>query len=361
MNVAIACDYRGVLGVSKYTPPYIRTNEEVERIFAQNGVLTDSGQPITAESIEKLVDIKERHLASPDQDTSELAFRAGASVLCKMCLRWEDMNVCMVGSSSHVNNFPGTVHHMLNRPIYNPDNHQIHPEATDISVACSSGVTALIYVARALLCEPDYEFGMAIGAETIASRMATWKIQNDDLWGDGAGAWILEKTDKDRGFICADMGSDAALTYLTRSVGYGTHIENSLTKEQQKLGPFILVEGHEVHRYVIDNIHYWVNRLIAKANSVLSKQGKHEIAVNDLDLIITHQANGKIYHRPAKKLKVPETLFYNNIAYYGNTSAASIPIAMTDAIEEGRIGPGSLVALVSFGGGMGWASSLWKL
>lgn len=364
-NIAIASTHLGHLGIGKYVPLYIRGNDEAAILLHENGIRSNSGQPIKPEDITKLVGIERRHLAARNQNVSDLAFHAAGSALCTTGLSWEDMDVCMVGSSSHENNFPGTTHWMLKNPIMNPDHHRIKPEATDLSVACSSGLTAMVYVARALMCEREYEYGLAVGAEVVGSHMTNWRTQNDDLWGDGASAIILEKSrNDDRGIICTDLGSDAGLVGYTRSVGWGTHNEDSpfsdLSKEERALGRHIMVRGHDVQRYVLTNLDTWISRVIDKANR-LRQTNQPEIAIGDIDLIITHQANSRIYNTPAKRLGIQPDKFFSNIAEYGNTSSASVFIALADAVEQKVIGPGSLIILTAFGGGMSWVSVLMRL
>lgn len=340
-----------VAGVGKYLPERVVGNEEIVSIFAAHGLAqTSSGKPLTARGIEDLIGIRERHWAAPDQNTSDLAFLAGQAALEKAGITWNDLSIIRLGSSSPEAFFPNTACltlHKATRPRI---------EAVDILAACTSGVAAMVDVKRALEDEPDYRYGLAIGAEVLASRMTDFTDVNSDLWGDGAGAVVLKKTgDSKAGIICSVLGSDSEKTHLTLSVGKGTRLGDDQAR------PNIYLVGYEVQRFIQQVIPWLIPETIAKANRILASRQESMITLDDIDLFAVHQANSKIFRGPANKLGIPLEKVPVNVDRYGNTSSAAALLVLCEAIEQGRVGPGSLVMLVTFGGGLNWASLLLRL
>lgn len=349
-----------IAGAGKYLPDRIVTNEEVVEIFRRNGVTeTPSGQPLTPEWIEKLVGIRERHWAAPSQNTSDLALLATKLALIHSGFCIEEMNVVAVGTSSPESFFPSTACNML----YQAQS-ETRPEAFDLLAACTSGIYALVSVERALRCEKDYHQGLAIGAEVLATRMTNFTDINSDLWGDGAGAVVLKKVQHDvqteigssSGIICSILGSDPSLAPLTRSIGKGTRPDDSCGR------PSIYFNGHEVQKFVLKIIPELIEETIAKANDTLFYEGnKEKISLDDISLFAVHQANGRIYESPAKKLGIPLEKFYINVDVYANTSSAAVLIVLCEAMEKGLVKKGDLVLLIGFGSGLTWGSVLLRL
>lgn len=346
-----------VAGYGMAVPELVVDNQMMVDIFCQHGVNeTPGGQPLTPGWINDIVGIEKRHYVGRDENTSDLAFAAAEMALKDAGISWEDLNIIRVGTSSPESFFPSTACLTGLKAAIVP-----HCEASDILAACTGGLQAIVEVQRALLCEPDYQFGLAIGAEVIAPRMLDFTDINSDLWGSGAGAVVLKKsgyfTKKHGlgGIICSILGAYPEKADTTHSVGKGSRYED------QMLTPNTFLVGREVQKFVISIIQELVPLTIAKANKVFAHFYEPTISIDDIDLFITHQANSRIYERPAKTLGIPVDKFYCNIANYGNTSTASIFIALYEAIHARRIKKGDLIMLIGFGGGLTYGSVLLRL
>lgn len=344
-----------VAGTGSHMPDHVVSNLEIVVRMNEHGLThTPGGKPITPEGIESLVGIHERRWSDKDENTSDHALKAANQALERAGITWQDLNVIRIGSSSPEKTFPNTACLTLEK-AKGPK-----IEAIDVSAACTSGVVAMIDVERALYREHDYEYGLAIGAEVIATRMADPGDLNSNLWGDGAGAVVLSKSNhhSKSGIICSIQGSIPEAASLTESVGKGTRPEDYCQK------PNIMFCGHDIQRFVLDLIPDLIPRTIAKANQVCSREGIQEnlpITLDDIEMFAVHQANARIFDTPAKKLGIPSSKFFVNVDRYGNMSSASVMVCLVEMIEKGLVGPGSLVMLISFGGGITYASLLVRL
>jgi 3-oxoacyl-[acyl-carrier-protein] synthase-3 len=342
-----------VAGTGKYLPDFVASNDFVIARMAEHGLThTPGGKPITAEGIESLVGVRERRFTSETDNTSDHAVRAASQALARAGVSWQHLSVIRIGSSSPEKFFPSTACLALNK-VGGPG-----IEAVDVSAACTGGLIAMVDVQSRLLAEPDYQYGLAVGAEVLAARMADFGDLNSDIWGDGAGAVVLAKApeEEERGIICSVVGSIPEAAGLVDSVGKGTRPEDFCRR------PGTVYKGHEIQRFILNLLPDLIPRTIKKANDVLAREGRSRpIEVTDIDAFAVHQANSRIFRTPAEKLGIPESKFFVNVDRYGNTSAASVMICLTEMIEQGVVGPGSLVMLVSFGGGITWASLLMRL
>ena len=344
-----------VAGTGKRLPDHIATNAEVIQKMADNDCThTPGGKPITPEMFESLVGIRERRYSYDDENTSDHALKAANQALERAGITWQDLSVIRIGSSSPEKFFPNTSCLTLNK-AGGPG-----IEAIDVLAACTSGLVAMVDVQRALLTEHDYNYGLAIGAEVIATRMADFSDLNANLWGDGAGAVVLAKAPREehRGIICSIQGSIPEAAPLTESIGKGTRPEDFCRK------PGIMFEGHDIQRFVLKLIPDLIPRTIEKANDVLALEKMFHtrpIELGDIDMFGIHQANARIFDTPAKKLGIPKSKFFVNVDRYGNTSSAAVLICLAEMIEQGLVGPGSLVMLISFGGGITYGSLLVRL
>jgi len=345
-----------VAGTGKYLPEFVASNDWVIATMAQHGLThtPGRGQPITSEMIESLVGIRERRYSADTENTSDHALKAANQALARAGISWQDLSVIRLGSSSPEKFFPSTACLTLFKAS-GPG-----VEAVDDLAACTSGLVAMIDVQRALLIEPNYQYGLAIGAEVLATRMVDFSDLNANLWGDGAGAVVLAKAphEEDRGIICSILGSIPDAAPLTESVGMGTRISDLGAK------PNIRLRGHDIQRVVLDLIPDLIPRTIAKANEVLAQKqafSRPPLEIGDVDIFAVHQANARIFDLPAKKLGIPKNKFFVNVDRYGNMSSASVMVCLTEIIEQGLVGPGSLVMLISFGGGITYGSLLVRL
>lgn len=339
-------------------PERIVTNQDTVEIHAQHGTLTPSGNPPTAEGIEKLVGIRERHFLEDDEDITEHAFIACDEAIRKAGISWNDINVIRVGSSSPVSYYPATACRILSMASVTGI------EAVDVLLACTSSIASIIDIYRALSVEPNYKYGLAVGAEAC-SRMINWDDINANLWGDGAGAILFEKVHtigdvRNPGIICTHLDSKPEGVDQAESIGYGT--KASYRKpESHGIYPNVFFNGPEVQKFVIQTIIDSIPLTIEKANQVFRTQHEPLITIDDVDLFVIHQANGRAPDRPAKVLGIPREKFFMNVDRYGNTSSASILIALDEAIETGRAKKGDLVLLIGFGAGLTSGTVLLRL
>ncbi|MBM2820487.1 MAG: fabH [Candidatus Berkelbacteria bacterium] len=344
-----------IAGTGKHLPDHIASNPEVVQKMTEHGrTHTPGGKPITPEMLETLVGIRERRWSGDDENTSDHALKAANQALERARITWQDLSIIRIGSSSPEKFFPSTACLTL----FKAKGPGI--EAVDCLAACTSGLVAMIDVQRALLSEQNYKYGLAVGAEVLATRMADYADLNSNLWGDGAGAVVLAQApeEENRGIICSIQGSIPEAAPLTESVGKGTRPDDFCRK------PNIAFSGHDIQRFVLDLIPDLIPRTLEKANDTLVRDkafGGQPIKLGDIDMFAVHQANVRIFDIPAKKLGIPKSKFFVNVDRYGNTSSASVLICLAEMIEQGLVGSGSLVMLVAFGGGITYGSVLVRL
>jgi 3-oxoacyl-[acyl-carrier-protein] synthase-3 len=218
--------------------------------------------------------------------------------------------------------------------------------AFDLNAACSGFVYALS-VANGLIASGQHENILVIGADTL-SRWVDWTDRGTCvLFGDGAGALVLQRSDSPTGVRSCILGSDGsgASSLMVPAGGSKTPVTLEQIQNRQN---FIKMKGPEVYRFAVNVMAQATQQAIAAAG----------MTIEDIDLFIPHQANIRIINSAMKALKIPAEKVFTNVERYGNTSAASIPIALCEAIAEGRVQAGSNLALVGFGAGLSWASAV---
>ena len=221
-----------------------------------------------------------------------------------------------------------------------------HAGAFDVNAACSGFVYALS-VGSNMIAGGQYENVLVVGADTL-SRWVDWTDRGTCvLFGDGAGAVILQRTETETGLRSCILGSDGSGVNSLMIPGGGSRnpvtIE-SLPSRQQ----FIKMKGPEVYRFAVQVMVQATQQALASAH----------LTVDDIDLFIPHQANIRIIQSATKSLKLPPEKVFTNVQKYGNTSAGSIPIALCEAIELGRIRHGSNLVFVGFGAGLSWGAAV---
>lgn len=347
-------------------PGRIVTNDDIIKILLAHGaVKPGTDQPwqpgeLTSQKIVDLVGIRERRWVTDEPNTSDLALFAAEKALADAGIGWEDVGILAIGSSTPEALWPSTACFVLNKVIRKKTAAGEWPEsegktklripAFDLLAACTSSLYAVDLVRKHLLFgETKAEYGLALGAEVL-SRVLDFSDTNADLWGDGAGAVVLKKDEGPSGIICSQLGNDPWFAETTHSVGKDMRVH------EKPSHPNIWIKGHEVQKFVLKIIPELVGRTLAQANEAPDR--KREITLADVGLIICHQANARIFEFPAKKLGIPVEKFYVNVDRRGNCSSASVLMALCEAVEEGRIRKGDLIMLMSFGGGLTWASML---
>ncbi len=323
--------YSRIVGWGMYVPPRVITNEDLAQIVETSD-----------EWIRTRTGIRERHIVDkPSESTATLATRAARAALEKAGLPPTALDMIILATSSPEHLFPATA------CIVQDAIGAVNAGAYDLSAACSGFVYGLA-MAHGLIVSEQANTVMVIGAETL-SRLVDWSDRNTCvLFGDGAGAVILQGSDQPGGVLSSVLGSDGSGAYLLSLPAGGSRLPASL--ETVRNGDhYIKMDGKAVFRFA--------TRVMAEATrQVVEKAG---LTLDDIDLIVPHQANIRIIETSVvKQLKFPKEKVFINLERYGNTSTASIPIALVEAVEQGLIQSGHRIVLVGFGAGLTWAAAL---
>ncbi|NLK44113.1 MAG: ketoacyl-ACP synthase III [Tissierellia bacterium] len=323
--------YVGIFGIGSYVPEKLITNEDLSKIVDTSN-----------EWIVERTGIQERRIVDESIATSDIASIAAKRALEDAKLKAEDIDLIIVATATPDHSFPSTA------CIVQKNIGATKAAAFDISVGCSGFVYGLV-VGEQFVKSGLYENVLVIGAETL-SKIVDWQDRNTCvLFGDGAGACILEKCEENMGILASELGSDGRNgSVLIQPAGGSRQPANEDTVKNRL--HFIRMEGREVFKFAV--------RVMDKASqSVIDKAN---LKLEDIDFLVPHQANVRIIDAAAKKLNLEQGKIYVNLNKYGNMSSASIPVALNEAIEEKRIKKGDNVLLVAFGAGLTWASMIIK-
>jgi 3-oxoacyl-[acyl-carrier-protein] synthase-3 len=347
-------------------PGKIVTNEDiVEILLAHGAIKPGSDKPwapgeLTPQRITDLVGIKSRQWVDDTQNTSDLALFAAEKAMADAGVGWDDIGMLALGSSTPEALFPSTACILLSKVIQKKTasgewtaadaKTRLRIPAFDVLAACTSGLYAIDIVRRTLL-DPEnaFEYGLAAGSEVL-SRLLDFKDTNADLWGDGSAVVVLQRTEGPEGILCSVTGTDSWGSETAFSAGQGTR------KDQIGIRPNILLRGHEIQKFVLKIIPELAVMTLEKANRLRVRE--RPVTFDDIALFVCHQANARVFEFPAKKLNIPVEKFYVNVDRRGNCSSTSVLLALKEALEEGRVKKGDLIMLMSFGGGLTWASML---
>ncbi|WNS45525.1 beta-ketoacyl-ACP synthase III [Paenibacillus sp. MMS20-IR301] len=319
----------GIIGTGKYVPERILTNSDLEKIVETND-----------EWIVSRTGIRERHIAAPEQATSDLAYEAALKALDSAGMKAEDLDLIIVATVTPDSAFPSTA------CILQDKLGAKGAAAFDLSAACSGFVYSLA-TATGFIQNGMYNNALIIGADTL-SRITDYTDRNTCvLFGDGAGAVIVGEVPEGRGFQSFDLGAEGSGGSLLNQEAGGSRLPAShQTVEDKK--HFIYMNGREVFKFAV--------RVMGTATErVLTKAG---ITKENIDLFVPHQANIRIIQSAMQRLDLPPEKCVINVDRYANTSAASIPLALVEAAEEGRMKEGDTVLMVGFGGGLTWGASV---
>lgn len=319
----------GIVGYGKYVPERILTNADMEQIVETND-----------EWIVSRTGIRERHIAAPEQATSDLAYEAAVQALKTAGMTADDLELIIVATITPDTFFPSTA------CILQDKLGAKKAAAFDLSAACSGFVYGMA-TANGMLQTGMYNNALVIGADTL-SRITDYSDRNTCvLFGDGAGAVVLGEVPQGRGFLSFDLGAEGSGGSLLKLEAGGSRLPASEETIQDKKH-FIYMNGREVFKFAV--------RVMGTATEeVLRKAGKGK---EDIDLFVPHQANIRIIQSAMQRLDLPEEKCVINVDKYANTSAASIPLALVEAAEEGRMKEGDTILLVGFGGGLTWGASV---
>jgi 3-oxoacyl-[acyl-carrier-protein] synthase-3 len=320
-------NYAHVTGWGMAVPERILTNEELSKMVDTND-----------QWIQERTGIKERRVAGADETTASLAVDASLRALDVANVEPKDIDLIIVSTSSPEHVFPSTASLVQDR-IGATD-----CGAFDLSAACTGFIYALSLAAQSIR-SGSIKTALVIGSETL-SRLVNWEDRSTCiLFGDGAGAFVLQQSDVEGGIMSSLLRSDGSGGDLLSVPAGGSSLPTSQNTLDSDLH-YIQMNGREVFRFA--------TRVMARATKQAASKAGY--AIEDLDIIIPHQANLRIIDAAARGLKLPMDKFAVNVDRYGNTSTASIPLATVEAIEEGRIKKGDKIVMVGFGGGLTWGA-----
>jgi len=319
--------YSRIAGTGGYLPERIMTNAELEQ-------LVDTSD----DWIRARTGIAERHIAAEDETTCDLAERAVLKAIEAAGIKPDAIDLIIVGTTTPDVVFPSTACLLQQRL-------DIHGcPAFDIQAVCTGFIYALD-VADKFIRTGAAKNALVVGAETL-SRIIDWSDRSTCvLFGDGAGAVVLEASDEP-GVMSSHIHADGEFQELLR-VPAGISSNNDILKNKRA---FIEMQGNEVFKVAVNTLGRIVDETLAY--NKLSKE--------DIDWLVPHQANTRIIAATAKKLDMPIERVVVTVAEHGNTSAASVPLALDVAIRDGRIKRGETLLLEAFGGGFTWGSALVK-
>lgn len=301
----------GIIGVGHYLPEDILTNKDLEKMV-----------DTTDEWIRTRTGIETRRIAKKDEDTSDMAYQAALQALENADLKAEELDMILVATVTADQSFPSVACQIQDKLGAKK------ASAMDLGAACSGFIYGVV-TAKQFIDSGTYKNILVIGSEKL-SKITDWTDRNTCvLFGDGAGAAIVSEVSDDKGILSFELGAD----------GTGG---SALNQENGN----IQMNGREVFKFA-------VRQMPESAENVVIKAGLDKA---DVDYLIPHQANFRIMESARERLGIAKEKMSYSINKYGNTSAASIPIALSEDVQSGKIKAGDHVVLVGFGGGLTWGA-----
>lgn len=300
----------GLLGMGKYNPPHVLTNEDLEKRIDTSD-----------EWIRTRTGIEERRIADDDTNTSDMAFEAAKEALASAEIRPDQIGLILVATVTPDYTFP-SVSTMIQERLGAKN-----AAAMDVSAACAGFIYGVV-TAKQFVEAGTYDYVLVVGVEKL-SKITDWEDRNTAvLFGDGAGATVVGKVSEGRGILSFELGADGS---------GGKHLCHR---------EFIEMNGREVFKFAVRQM----------GESALSVTEKAGLTKDDVDYLVPHQANIRIMEASRERLGLPIEKMSKSVHKYGNTSAASIPISLTDDLAEGRVKDDDVIVLVGFGGGLTWGA-----
>ena len=317
-----------ILGTGSSLPVRILTNVDLEKMV-----------DTTDEWITSRTGIKSRHISTKGEETSKLGAEAARQALNQAGIAPEALDLIIVGTMTCEMTMPSCAC-LIQKEIG-----AVNAFAFDMNAACSGFLFSLDMADKYIRNNPAMKI-LVVGAENLSTR-TNWQDRNTCvLFGDGAGACVLTGNDQGRGLLSSRLSSDGRLWHLL-SMESAPSMNPELLRGTNS-GSFIQMAGRDVFKYAVRAMEDSVTRLLAD----------EQIVIEDVSLVIPHQANIRILQSLAERLRIPPEKLYVNIDRYGNTSAASVAIAIDEVNRAGRLCRGDLLLLCAFGGGFTWGSTI---
>lgn len=322
-----------IVGTGIYVPENVLTNQQIEK-------MTNTSDKWIIEKF----GIKERHIASKDQATSDLSIPAVFSAIKDAGMKPEEIELIILATSIPDIKTPATA------AIIQGKIGASKAAVFDLNNACSGFITALITASK-FIADGTYQNSLIIGTCLYSREISKEDRNKLALFGDGSGAVVLKKCSNEEGLISSNLGNDGTGSHIL-NVPYGEsrYPANPETIDNKLIRYGKPMEGKEIFDFAVDIIPKTINNALNKIN----------LQPSDLDFIILHQANINIIKTGLNKTGIGMKKTFTNIDKYGNTSEASIPIALHEALLSNKIKKGDMVALSSFGMGLSWGTAIFK-
>ena len=318
-----------ITGNGSYVPERVLTNADLEKIVetTDEWIITRTG-------------IKERRMAAEGAHPSTMAVKAAHRALEQAGLAAADLDLIVVATITPDMPFPATAC-LVQRELG-----ATKAAAFDLEAACSGFIYA-IEIGRAFIASGVYENILIIGAEKLSS-IIDWEDRNTCvLFGDGAGAAVMQRRKGARGVLATRLGSDGTKADILAMPGGGSRRPATVDSVNERIH-FLKMEGKEVFKAA-------VNAMTGAAKDVLERSG---VGIEDIKCIIPHQANQRIISAIGERLGAREDQVFVNLQKYGNTSAASVAVALDEALQSGKIKRGDKILIVAFGAGLTWGATV---
>lgn len=319
----------GIIGMGHSFPEGILTNADLEKIVetSDEWITTRTG-------------IKQRHKAADNEYTSQFGTKAAQMALERAGLKPEDIDIIVCATTTPDQIMPST------GALIQAQLGAVNAAGMDVFAACSGFLYGITMV-ESMIRTGQIRYALVIGAEVLTKYVDYTDRGTCVIFGDGAGAAVLGPVEEGKGILATKIKSDGRYEEQLYAPGGGTKLGTTHETIDNR-EHFFKMKGNELFKVA-------VRSMAEISKEMLDKTG---YTVEDVDIVIPHQANQRITDAVASRLGVPEEKVYSNIAYHGNTSSASIPIAMDECIQSGKIKEGSLVLLTSFGGGVTWGGTV---
>jgi 3-oxoacyl-[acyl-carrier-protein] synthase III len=318
-----------ITGVGSYVPSKVLTNHDLEKMVdtSDEWIITRTG-------------IKERHIAAPEEFTSNLATVAARNAIADAGISPEQIDLIIVATITPDMPFPSTA------CLVQQEIGAFRAAAFDLEAACSGFIYG-IEIAQQFIMSQTYDTVLVIGAEKLSS-IVDWQDRNTCvLFGDGAGAVVMQNRPDSHGLLTAVMGADGRKADLLFMAGGGSRCPATEQSVHSRMH-FLRMEGKETFK----------NAVQAMQTAAEEALRRCEVDITKIKLIIPHQANRRIIDAVADRLGASPEQIFINLEKYGNTSAASVAIALDEAVRSDRVQRGDLILMVAFGAGLTWGAAV---